>query len=173
MPFSCVSRAYLIALLCGVFGLGGGLFTGKQVQAECGDYVIMMGDSHKEAQPPQQSQPRFTSAEEVDAQIVDAQIVDAQIVDAQIIASHPRLKQATLRLPENTPCRGWNCRAKFPGDTPAAPRHFDGGVKSVGMMASNISQGWESTRKPFRGHDGSALLREGCKNLLERPPQFS
>ena len=168
MPFSCVSRAYLIALLCGVFGLGGGLFTGKQVQAECGDYVIMMGDSHKEAQPPQQSQPRFTSAEEV-----DAQIVDAQIVDAQIIASHPRLKEATLRLPENTPCRGWNCRAKFPGDTPAAPRHFDGGVKSVGMMASNISQGWESTREPFRGHDGSALLREGCKNLLERPPQFS
>ncbi|MEC7446349.1 MAG: hypothetical protein VX500_08520, partial [Planctomycetota bacterium] len=126
MPFSCVSRAYLIALLCGVFGVGGGLFTGKQVQAECGDYVIMMGDSHKEAQPPQQSQPRFTSAEEVDAQIVDAQIVDAQIVDAQIIASHPRLKEATLRLPENTPCRGWNCRAKFPGDTPAAPRHFDG-----------------------------------------------
>jgi hypothetical protein len=168
MPFSCVSRAYLIALLCGVFGLGGGLFTGKQVQAECGDYVIMMGDSHKEAQPPQQSQPRFTSAEEV-----DAQIVDAQIVDAQIIASHPRLKEATLRLPENTPCRGWNCRAKFPGDTPAAPRHFDGGVKSVGMTSSNISQGWESTREPFRGHDGSALLREGCKNLLERPPQFS
>ncbi|MEC8411829.1 MAG: hypothetical protein VXZ55_09400 [Planctomycetota bacterium] len=168
MPFSCVSRAYLIALLCGVFGLGGGLFTGKQVQAECGDYVIMMGDSHKEAQPPQQSQPRFTSAEEV-----DAQIVDAQIVDAQIIASHPRLKEATLRLPENTPCRGWNCRAKFPGDTPAAPRHFDGGVKSVGMMASNISQGWQSTREPFRGPDGSALLREGCKNLLERPPQFS
>jgi hypothetical protein len=168
MPFSCVSRAYLIALLCGVFGLGGGLFTGKQVQAECGDYVIMMGDSHKEAQPPQQSQPRFTSAEEV-----DAQIVDAQIVDAQIIASHPRLKEATLRLPENTPCRGWNCRAKFPGDTPAAPRHFDGGVKSVGMMSSNISQGWESTREPFRGHDGSALLREGCKNLLERPPQVS
>ena len=168
MPFSFVSRAYLIALLCGVFGLGGGLFTGKQVQAECGDYVIMMGDSHKEAQPPQQSQPRFTSAEEV-----DAQIVDAQIVDAQIIASHGRLKEATLRLPENTPCRGWNCRAKFPGDTPAAPRHFDGGVKSVGMMSSNISQGWESTREPFRGHEGSALLREGCKNLLERPPQFS
>ena len=163
MPFSFVSRAYLIALLCGVFGLGGGLFTGKQVQAECGDYVIMMGDSHKEAQPPRQSQPRFTSAEEV----------DAQIVDAQIIASHGRLKEATLRLPENTPCRGWNCRAKFPGDTPAAPRHFDGGVKSVGMMASNASQGWESTREPFRGHDGSALLREGCKNLLERPPQFS
>ncbi|MEC7354380.1 MAG: hypothetical protein VYE53_04530 [Planctomycetota bacterium] len=163
MPFSFVSRAYLIALLCGVFGLGGGLFTGKQVQAECGDYVIMMGDSHKEAQPPQQSQPRFTSAAEM----------DAQIVDAQIIASHPRLKEATLRLPENTPCRGWNCRAKFPGDTPAAPRHFDGGVKSVGMMAPNISQGWESTREPFRGHDGSALLREGCKNLLERPPQFS
>ena len=163
MPFSFVSRAYLIALLCGVFGLGGGLFTGKQVQAECGDYVIMMGDSHKEAQPPQQSQPRFTSAEEV----------DAQIVDAQIIVSHGRLKEATLRLPENTPCRGWNCRAKFPGDTPAAPRHFDGGVKSVGMMAPNISQGWESTREPFRGHDGSALLREGCKNLLERPPQFS
>ncbi|MEE3033453.1 MAG: hypothetical protein VX904_12220, partial [Planctomycetota bacterium] len=159
MPFSCVSRAYLIALLCGVFGLGGGLFTGKQVQAECGDYVIMMGDSHKEAQPPQQSQPRFTSAEEV----------DAQIVDAQIIVSHGRLKEATLRLPENTPCRGWNCRAKFPGDTPAAPRHFDGGVKSVGMMSSDISQGWESTREPFRGHDGSALLREGCKNLLERP----
>ena len=163
MPFSFVSRAYLIALLCGVFGLGGGLFTGKQVQAECGDYVIMMGDSHKEAQPPQQSQPRFTSAEEV----------DAQIVDAQIIVSHGRLKEATLRLPENTPCRGWNCRAKFPGDTPAAPRHFDGGVKSVGMMSSNISQGWQSTREPFRGHDGSALLREGCKNLLERPPQFS
>ena len=168
MPFSCVSRAYLIALLCGVFGLGGGLFTGKQVQAECGDYVIMMGDSHKEAQPPQHSQSRFTSAEEV-----DAQIVDAQIVDAQIIVPHGRLKEATLRLPENTPCRGWNCRAKFPGDTPAAPRHFDGGVKSVGMMSSNISQGWESTREPFRGHDGSALLREGCKNLLERPPQFS
>ncbi|MEE3033345.1 MAG: hypothetical protein VX904_11675, partial [Planctomycetota bacterium] len=102
-----------------------------------------------------------------------AEEVDAQIVDAQIIASHPRLKEATLRLPENTPCRGWNCRAKFPGDTPAAPRHFDGGVKSVGMMAPNISQGWESTREPFRGHDGSALLREGCKNLLERPPQFS
>ena len=163
MPFSSVSRAYLIALLCGVFGLGGGLFTGNQVQAECGDYVIMMGDSHKEGQPPHQSQPRFTSAEEV----------DAQIVDAQIIVSHGRLKEATLRLPENTPCRGWNCRAKFPGDTPAAPRHFDGGVKSVGMMASNISQGWESTREPFRGHDGSALLREGCKNLLERPPQFS
>ena len=163
MPFSFVSRAYLIALLCGVFGLGGGLLTEKQVQAECGDYVIMMGDSHKEAQPPQQSQPRFTSAEEV----------DAQIVDAQIIASHPRLKEVTLRLPENTPCRGWNCRAKFPGDTPAAPRHFDGGVKSVGMMSSNISQGWESTREPFRGHDGSALLREGCKNLLERPPQVS
>ena len=163
MPFSFVSRAYLIALLCGVFGLGGGLFTGKQVQAECGDYVIMMGDSHKEAQPPQQSQPSVTSAEEV----------DAQIVDAQIIASHGRLKEATLRLPENTPCRGWNCRAKFPGDTPAAPRHFDGGVKSVGMMSSNISQGWESTREPFRGHDGSALLREGCKNLLERPPQVS
>ena len=163
MPFSFVSRAYLIALLCGVFGLGGGLFTGKQVQAECGDYVIMMGDSHKEAQPPQQSQPRFTTAEEV----------DAQIVDAQIIVSHGRLKEATLRLPENTPCRGWNCRAKFPGDTPAAPRHFDGGVKSVGMMSSNISQGWQSTREPFRGHEGSALLREGCKNLLERPPQFS
>ena len=158
MQFSCESRSCLIALLCGVFGLGGGLSTGKQVQAECGDYVIMMGDSHREAQPPRQSQPSLTSAKEV---------------DSQIILGHGRLNEATPRLPENTPCRGWNCRAKFPNDVPAAPRHFDGGVKSPGMMTTSASQGWETAREPFRGRDGSALLREGCKNLLERPPQLS
>ena len=157
MRFSCASRSYLVALLCGVFGLGGGLFTGKQVQAECGDYVIMMGDSHRETQPSRRSQPSLTSAEEA---------------DSQIILGHSRLNESTLRLPENTPCRGWNCRANFPNDTPAAPHHFDGGVKSFGMMTSSASQGWQTAREPFRGRDGSAGLREGCKNLLERPPQL-
>ena len=158
MQFPRVSRTYFVALLCGVFGCGGSLFIGKYAQAECGDYVIMMGDSHKEDQPRPQSHPNLTLVEEV---------------DSQIIFGHGRLNAATLRLPENTPCQGWNCRAKFPSDIPAAPRHFDGGAKSLGMMTTTASQGWETTREPFRGHDGSAFLREGFRNPVERPPQHS
>ena len=158
MRFSCASRSYLVALLCGVFGLGGGLFTGKQVQAECGDYVIMMGDSHRETQPPRRSQPSLTSAEEA---------------DSQIILGHSRLNESILRLPENTPCRGWNCRGRLPGNVPASTTDVDGGVKSFGLSTIGVPQRVEITCGPAASRDAMGRLRAGFKNLPERPPQSS
>ena len=158
MQSSCVSRTCFFALLCGVFGLGSGWFTGKQAQAECGDYVIMMGDSHREPQPPQQSRSSLSSAADDDSQVTHG---------------HNRLSGPTPRLPDQPPCRGWNCRGRLPGNVPASPRDVDGGVKNVGLSTAGVCHRFENNCGPAASRDAMGLLRAGFKNLPERPPQSS
>ena len=158
MQSSCTSRICLVALLCGVFGLGGGLFTGKQVQAKCGDYVIMMGDSHTESQPLPQSHSSPTLAAEG---------------DSQVIYGHGRLAGSPPRLPDQPPCRGWNCRGRLPGNGPASPRDGDGGLKNFGLSTRGVSQRFEITCGPAASRNAMGRLRAGFKNLPERPPQSS